>query len=266
MLLTIEVNDWFREQMLNATAEMAAGLKFDRFMTWAAMWALYSLPLVWAGMRHKILSLIFTGFGSLGWAIITITIQGLTYNPIAEFTFAVNSRAAVFVLVIAGTVVHALWLNEIRQSYPWVNEVLGILQVAVVLLLLDFFTSETRDIFQRAIFFAKQEMGGAETAAEISRLQNLQQLALSGVWLFYSVLLMGTGIWRRVQGLRIIAIALFGITILKIFIYDLSFLERLYRIFSFIGLGVILLLVSYLYQRYKEVIFDSAKSSKIEPV
>ena len=87
----------------------------------------------------------------------------------------------------------------------------------------------------------------------------MQQLALSGVWLFYSGLLMVVGLWRRVQGLRIIAIALFGITILKIFIYDLSFLERLYRIFSFIGLGVILLLVSYLYQRYKAVIFEVKK-------
>jgi len=105
--------------------------------------------------------------------------------------------------------------------------------------------------------FAQQRAGETDVSAEISRLKNLQQLTLSGVWLFYSVILMVTGIWRRLQGLRIMAIALFGLAILKIFIYDLSFLERLYRIFSFIGLGVILLLVSYLYQRYKAVIFDS---------
>jgi uncharacterized membrane protein len=79
---------------------------------------------------------------------------------------------------------------------------------------------------------------------------------LSSVWLLYSVSLMVAGLWRRAQGLRIMAIVLFGITILKIFIYDLSFLETLYRIFSFVGLGVILLGVSYLYQRYKAIIFE----------
>jgi uncharacterized membrane protein len=117
-----------------------------------------------------------------------------------------------------------------------------------------------RDIFKRSVFFLQQKTGDSGVSAQITQLQNLQQLTLSGVWLFYSVVLMLTGIWRRLQGLRIIAIALFGITILKIFIYDLSFLERLYRIFSFIGLGVILLAVSYLYQRYKSAIFDPTKN------
>jgi uncharacterized membrane protein len=67
------------------------------------------------------------------------------------------------------------------------------------------------------------------------------------------------GIWKRVRLLRVVAFVLFGITILKIFIYDLSFLETLYRIFSFIGLGVILLAVSYLYQRYKGIILEDSK-------
>jgi uncharacterized membrane protein len=102
----------------------------------------------------------------------------------------------------------------------------------------------------------QQKTGLAGVSEDIIRLRNLQQLVLSGVWLLYSVVLMIAGIWRRMQGLRIIAIILFGVTILKIFIYDLSFLQTLYRIYSFIGLGVILLTVSYLYQRYKAVIFE----------
>jgi uncharacterized membrane protein len=259
VLLTVEINDYFRRRLLEATGEIVTGLIFSRFMAWAAIWSVFSLPLVWLGWRRKILPVIYSGLGSLGLGIIMIAIQGITFEPIAKFTFLLNWRAAVFVLVIAAAVIHTRWLSANRQSYNWSKDVLGILQVAVVLLLLDLLTGETRDIFKRAIFFLQQKSGDSEVAAQITQLQNLQQLALSGVWLFYSVALMVTGIWRRLQGLRIIAIALFGITILKIFIYDLSFLERLYRIFSFIGLGVILLAVSYLYQRYKAVIFDSAK-------
>jgi uncharacterized membrane protein len=37
----------------------------------------------------------------------------------------------------------------------------------------------------------------------------------------------------------------------KVFFIDLSELERGYRIVSFIGLGAILLVVSFLYQKYK---------------
>ncbi|MCJ7784906.1 MAG: DUF2339 domain-containing protein, partial [Desulfobacterales bacterium] len=92
----------------------------------------------------------------------------------------------------------------------------------------------------------------------LTRLTNLRHLSLSGSWLVYSIILMIIGIWRRIQRLRIIAIVLFGITILKIFIYDLSFLQALYRIFSFVGLGVMLLATSYLYQRYKTFIFGAA--------
>ncbi len=248
ILLTVESNDIFRQAMLNAAGEREASLRYNRFMTWSIIWAFYSLPLVWLGLRQRMPSLYGTGLAILGCAVVTIAIQGISFTPIAQFTFAINWRAAAFILVIACAVVLARWLNEQRQNFPWLKDALGILQVAIVLLLLDLLSSETRDIFQKAIFD-----GDGNTA----RLQDLKQLTLSGVWLFYSALLMITGIWRRLQGLRIIAIALFGITILKIFVYDLSFLERLYRIFSFIGLGVILLLVSYLYQRYKAVIFEN---------
>jgi uncharacterized membrane protein len=68
---------------------------------------------------------------------------------------------------------------------------------------------------------------------------------------------MTVGIIRQAKGPRFFAIGLFGLTILKIFIFDLTFLETLYRIFSFIGLGLILLGVSYIYQRYKVVLFGA---------
>jgi len=38
-------------------------------------------------------------------------------------------------------------------------------------------------------------------------------------------------------------------TVAKVFFYDLSALERVYRILSFIALGVLLLAISFAYQR-----------------
>jgi uncharacterized membrane protein len=129
-------------------------------------------------------------------------------------------------------------------------------------------TAETRDYFgklldplHRAYASGVQESNMDEA---VRKYTNLEQVALSLVWLVYSILLIGYGIWRRALSLRIIAIAVFGIAILKIFIYDLSFLESLYRIFSFIGLGLILLSVSFLYQRFKSAIFESGAPAETQ--
>lgn len=261
ILCTVEANDYFQKLLQNAAGPAATSLAYSRDLAWAALWAIYSLPLVWFGLRHKILPIIFSGLGSLSLAILLIAVGGIAFVPIEQFTFALNWRAAAFAVVIAAAVLQTRRLNANRQDYKWLGDVIGILQIAVVLLVLDLLTGETRDLFKRAVFTLEQNSSAANVSIQIARLNDLQQLALSGVWLVYSALLMVAGIWRRLQGLRIIAIALFGVTILKIFIYDLSFLDRLYRIFSFIGLGVILLAVSYLYQRYKAVIFEETKKS-----
>jgi uncharacterized membrane protein len=88
-------------------------------------------------------------------------------------------------------------------------------------------------------------------------IDDLRHLTLSGVWLLYSVALLVAGFFRSSRGIRIVSIALFGVTILKVFLYDLSFLETVYRIVLFVGLGLVLFAVSYAYQRYRERLLPS---------
>jgi uncharacterized membrane protein len=61
--------------------------------------------------------------------------------------------------------------------------------------------------------------------------------------------LIALGIQRKSALLRWQALALFGTVVIKVFIYDSSYLERFYRIVSFLMLGLVLLAVSFLYQR-----------------
>ena len=58
------------------------------------------------------------------------------------------------------------------------------------------------------------------------------------------------------------ALALLGLTTLKVFLLDLSALDRAYRIVSFIVLGAILLAVSYLYQKSQQ---RAAAAAEEEP-
>jgi uncharacterized membrane protein len=76
-----------------------------------------------------------------------------------------------------------------------------------------------------------------------------QSLGLSILWTSYATGLIVVGLARKSALLRWQALALFGVVVAKVFLFDLSFLERFYRILSFLVLGLLLLLVSFLYQR-----------------
>lgn len=66
------------------------------------------------------------------------------------------------------------------------------------------------------------------------------------------ILLAGFGFKKRI--LRLIGMVILLLTILRLFIIDLSFLETIYRIISFIVLGVILMGISFIYTKYKDKI------------
>jgi len=57
------------------------------------------------------------------------------------------------------------------------------------------------------------------------------------------------GLARNHPAMRYFSLALFGVTVGKVFLFDLSVLTGLKRIAAFIGLGLLLLIVSYAYQR-----------------
>ena len=71
----------------------------------------------------------------------------------------------------------------------------------------------------------------------------------SALWMAYGAMLMLVGFWRRSAFVRWQALALIAFTIGKVFLYDVSELDRGYRIVSFIVLGVLLLAISFVYQR-----------------
>jgi len=64
--------------------------------------------------------------------------------------------------------------------------------------------------------------------------------------------LLGAGFPLRERILRLQGLALLLACILKLFVYDLRNLETMYRILSFIALGLIMLSVSWIYTRFRE--------------
>jgi hypothetical protein len=69
---------------------------------------------------------------------------------------------------------------------------------------------------------------------------------------FEGLALLGAGFSFRERILRLQGLTLLLACILKLFIYDLRNLETMYRILSFIALGLIMLSVSWIYTRFRE--------------
>ena len=77
-----------------------------------------------------------------------------------------------------------------------------------------------------------------------------RNLTLSAAWGLYAMVLLVLGLLRTTKALRVAGLAFLVLTVVKVFLYDLSSLRGLYRVLSFLGLGVSLILVSLLYQRF----------------
>ncbi|MFC1874856.1 DUF2339 domain-containing protein, partial [Chloroflexota bacterium] len=97
-------------------------------------------------------------------------------------------------------------------------------------------------------------LAGDGTGAEGSALQNAKNLSLTGLWAFYAVIVLVIGIVKRSRFVRVAGLALLAVPIIKVFVYDVFALEQVYRIIAFVGLGVLLLVSGYLYQRYSKSI------------
>jgi uncharacterized membrane protein len=76
-----------------------------------------------------------------------------------------------------------------------------------------------------------------------------QALAISTFLMLYGAALLALGFWRRSSFLRWQALLLLVFTIFKTFLYDMRSLSQGYRVVSFLGLGALLLAISFAYQK-----------------
>jgi uncharacterized membrane protein len=111
------------------------------------------------------------------------------------------------------------------------------LGVLTLVLALTYITLETKRIFQGPFMVAWS-------------LSIAESYAYSAVWLVSALALFGAGIKLRRQYIRYAGLAVIVLVVLKVFLWDMSSLEGLFRIASFIGLGLCLVGIGWLYQRF----------------
>jgi uncharacterized membrane protein len=220
-------------------------------------WAVLAAALVWIGVKTESGPILLAGTGLLIISIGKLLFVDLSVDIYAAgFHSFLNDRFLTALVVTAATFFSSYIFFRTDAGYSRPAS-LTLFVVAHVILLVTL-SQEVYDSFAVPMAGLQEGMIGQYDYSHYLDLYNryayAQRLSLSGLWAVYSAVLILIGFVARHAPSRICAIVLFFITIFKVFVFDLSSLENIYRIISFIGLGIILLAVSFLYTRFKDQI------------
>lgn len=86
------------------------------------------------------------------------------------------------------------------------------------------------------------------------------------LWGLISFILLIIGIKKDWKQLRVIALSLLGLTIVKLFLYDINEASETGKIIAFILLGVLILIISFVYQKLKKLVLDESIKTNGEEV
>ena len=166
-------------------------------------------------------------------------------------------------LAAPGVLVNPLWNHEPVGATPVVNLLLWVYGVPALLAALTSRELRRREERGLAVFHATgallllfllvtlevaQAFHG--TFLDDEPATAAEKYAYSAAWLLFGILLLVLGIARRVRPLRYASLAVTGLAVVKVFLFDTAGLTDLYRVLSFLGLGISLLLLAFLYQRF----------------
>jgi uncharacterized membrane protein len=168
--------------------------------------------------------------------------------------------ASLFVLLFLENPMLFFWSRV--PGGEFVNALLlGYALPAILMLLLSYAVASQRGrIYANTIAAGALIFALAYVTLEIRRLYqgpsmssgmagDAEQYTYSIAWLIFGVILLGIGILVNSARARLASGAVIALTILKAFFIDMSTLTGVYRALSFIGLGLVLVAIGYLYQR-----------------
>lgn len=88
---------------------------------------------------------------------------------------------------------------------------------------------------------------------DIGRVPNTDKLGLTILWGAYALLMIILGLSKDQKFIRITGIVIFGITVLKLFVYDMAGMSTISKTIVMVSLGVLMLISSFLYNRRKKM-------------
>ena len=217
----------------------AAAMGLAVWQHWSGVgrvWGLLGLAILWAVLDHRL-----NRDDGRWYALATLwaALQQLFGDALYRRTAADPAFVGRFALAMWGTAIASaalaagLWRRTGAATSPLIQGGLWILAGA---LLLFGATAEIQRYFElKAV--------SVQTASLASG------LAVSAWWLMFAATLVAVGFRRNLKPARVAGLIVAGLAVIKVLVFDLSSLDALYRVGSVFILGLVFLLLAYLYHR-----------------
>jgi uncharacterized membrane protein len=222
-------------------------------------WFIEAGVLLWVADRIKSDFLNLFALGALALGVVRL----VAIDNFQTTQLVFNIRMATYAVAVA--VLGAVAWYAGRRDDEAASNVAAVAVVSLNLLALIALSREVSDYFSRQIAAIPRpailNQGWKTAYIDLHRNDIERDFTYSALWMAYGAMLMAVGFLRRSAFVRWQALILIAVTIVKVFIYDVSQLDRGYRIVSFIVLGALLLAISFAYQRdWLQLSTRSAKS------
>ncbi len=156
------------------------------------------------------------------------------------------------IAVLTGMVLYKI-IGFIRQNNKSISQVAGTFAWVICTITVVWLSTELM-LLSNKVFYAAN-----------NPLENVQRIfiktGLPILWGLCSFAFMWLGMKHKYRTLRIISLSLFTITLLKLFIFDIRDIPAGGKIAAFFSLGVLLLVVSFMYQRLKKIIIEDEEKT-----
>jgi uncharacterized membrane protein len=208
-------------------------------------WFVEAAMLLWVGARIKsdlldlfALAALVLGVGRL-----------LFYDNFESLQLIFNMRMAVYAVAIA--VLGLVAYGASKRDDERTKTIGSLAVVAMNALALRGLSLEVADYYAQQVAAVHPLPGPwrPENWSQANSIGIARDFTYSALWMGYGGMLMVIGFWRSSAFVRWQALLLIAATIGKVFLFDTSHLDRIYRIVSFVVLGVLLLAISFAYQR-----------------
>jgi uncharacterized membrane protein len=213
-------------------------------------WVFISLFAAFSGRLKvtnvRVLNIVLLGLGLVVYLFALPLVMGLQQEML-EGGLDLNHFGAHW--VGAAVVLFILYrLTELYRAGSWRLEA-AVFTWAVAIVAVIFFSAEGQ-MLVNLMFYSRQH-----PLDELRQVYDKTGLPI--LWGLCSFVCMWLGMRHKFRPLRIFSLVLFSITLLKLFLFDIRGIPIAGKIAAFFCLGVLLLVVSFMYQRLKKIIIDN---------
>lgn len=208
------------------------------------VWALGSIGFLGGALRSQSRVYFYAGLVALSWAA-AVSLHSYALSNRTPYLLLMNIRFFAGLTVILA-VVAFLWASK-HYDRLFVSDRLPIRRILLT----------ASGILPLTLISVEMYNYCIENIRPRRKARWTGQMGLSIVWGLYAVISLVLGFRQRLRPLRMAALGLLAVTALKVIFIDLAHVQQIYRIVSFVVLGLTMIAASYLYHRLEKVLGES---------